>query len=102
MQTHPKKRLEVIIEAPVAMRLARLMDSHERGYTMLPVLGGSGLSGPWTREGQVSSAGGMVAFVAIMDNSALPPLLDDVFRLVERHVGIVSVSDCQVLRSEKF
>lgn len=102
MQTHPKKRLEVIIEAPVAMQLARLMDRHGRGYTMLPVLGGSGRSGPWTRDGQISSAGGMVAFVAVMDDGALPALLADVFQLVERHIGIVSVTDCQVLRAEKF
>lgn len=102
MQMHRKKRVEVIIEAPVAMRLAQLMDRHGRGYTMLPVLGGSGRSGPWTRDGQVSSAGGMVAFVAVMDDGALEPLLDEIFRLVERHIGIVSICDCQVVRGEKF
>lgn len=102
MQTHPKKRVEVIIEAPVAVQLARLMDRHGRAYTMLPVLGGSGESGPWSRDGQVSSAGGMVAFVAIMDDTAMQPLLDEVFRLVERHIGVVSISDCQVVRGAKF
>lgn len=102
MQIHGKKRVEVIIEAPMAGPLARLMDRHGRGYTMLPVLGGSGRSGPWTREGQISSAGGMVAFVAVMDEAALAPLLDEIFRLVERHVGIVSICDCQVVRGEKF
>ncbi len=102
MEVHDKKRVEVIIEAPVAPRLAELMDRHERGYTMLPVLGGSGRSGPWTREGQVSSAGGMVAFVAIMDDSALQPLIDDIYALVARHVGLLSVSDCQVIRGGKF
>lgn len=102
MDVHGKKRVEVIIEAPVARRLAEIMDRHGRGYTMLPVLGGSGRSGPWTREGQVSSAGGMVAFVAIMDESALEPLIDDIYALVARHVGVLSVSDCQVVRSKKF
>ena len=102
MQVHAKKRVEVIIEAPVAPRLAELMDRHGRGYTMLPVLGGSGRSGPWTRDGQVSSAGGMVAFVAIMDEEALKPLIDDIYALVARHVGLLSVSECQVVRGRKF
>lgn len=102
MQVHVKKRVEVIIEAPVAHRLAALMDRHGRGYTMLPVLGGSGRSGPWTRDGQVSSAGGMVAFVAIMDEGALAPLIEDVYALVERHVGVLTVSDCEVVRGKKF
>ena len=102
MQTHLKKRLEVVIEAPMARSLARLLDEHDRGYTMLPVLGGSGRSGPWTREGQVSSAGGMVAFIVILDEAALPPLLDEIFSMVERHVGTLAISDCQVVRGERF
>ena len=102
MRTHPKKRVEVIIEAPMAGSLARLLDRHERGYTMLPVLGGSGRSGPWTREGQVSSAGGMVAFVVIIDESAMAPLMEEIFALVERHVGLVAVADCHVVRGRRF
>ena len=102
MQVHAKKRIEVIIEAPVAPRLAKLLNSHDRGYTMLPVLGGSGKSGPWTREGQVSSAGGMVAFVVILDESALEPLIESIYALVERHVGVLAVSDCSVIRAGKF
>lgn len=102
MQVHTKKRVEVIIEAPVAPRLAELMNKHGRGYTMLPVLGGSGRSGPWTRDGQVSSAGGMVAFIAIIDDSALAPMIDAIYTLVERHIGVLSVTDCGVVRSGKF
>ena len=102
MQVHAKKRVEVIIEAPVAPRLAKLLNKHDRGYTMLPVLGGSGNSGPWTREGQVSAAGGMVAFVVILDESALEPLIDAIYALVARHIGVLSVSDCAVVRAGKF
>lgn len=102
MKVHRKKRVEVIIEAPVAPRLAALMNEHARGYTMLPVLGGSGRSGPWTRDGQVSSAGGMVAFVAIIDESAIEPLTTAIYGLVERHLGVLSISDCEVIRDKKF
>lgn len=102
METHPKKRIEVIIEAPVAERLARILNRHRRGYTMLPVLGGNGRSGPWTREGQISTAGGMVAFVAIMDASALDPLVEEIFSLVKTHIGVIAISDCLVVRGDMY
>ena len=64
MQTHKAKRVEIIIEAPMERRLTEaLIDADITGFTVLPVQGGSGASGAWTREGQVSRAGGMVAVV---------------------------------------
>jgi nitrogen regulatory protein PII len=72
------------------------------GFTVLPVLGGSGKSGQWTREGQVSRAGGMVSVVCIIRPERLDPLLDAAFAVVERHIGVVSVTDCEVLRAERF
>jgi len=72
------------------------------GYTVLPVLGGSGRSGKWSREGQVSRASGMVNVVCIVRPQRLESLLDAAFAIVERHIGVVSVTDCEVLRAERF
>ena len=58
MQTHKAKRVEIIIEAPMEGRLtAALEKAGVTGFTVLPVLGGSGRSGRWTREGQVGRSG---------------------------------------------
>ena len=63
MQTHKAKRVEIIIEAPMEGRLtAALAGAGVTGFTVLPVLGGSGRSGRWTREGQVGRSG-MVSVV---------------------------------------
>jgi len=103
MQTHPAKRVEIIIEAPMERRLTdALQDAEVTGYTVLPVLGGSGRSGSWSREGQVSRAGGMVAVVCIVRPERLDDLLSAAFEVVERHIGVVSITDCQVLRAERF
>ena len=103
MQTHKAKRVEIIIEAPVERRLrTAIEEAGVTGYTVLPVLGGSGRSGRWSREGQVSRAGGMVAVVCIIRPERLDPLLKAAFAVVERHIGVVSVSDCEVLRAERF
>lgn len=103
METHQAKRVEIIIEAPMERRLtSALIDSGVSGFTVLPVLGGSGRSGRWSREGQVSRAGGMVAVVCLIRPDRLDRLLDAAFAVVDRHIGVVSVSDCEVLRAERF
>ncbi|MEM0987665.1 MAG: transcriptional regulator [Pseudomonadota bacterium] len=103
MQTHPAKRVEIIIESPMERRLrAALEEADITGYTVLPVLGGSGRSGGWSREGQIGRAGGMVAVVCIVRADRVDGLLDAAFAVLERHIGVVSVTDCEVLRAERF
>lgn len=102
MDTHQAKRVEIVIEAPMERRLTdALTAAGVTGYTVLPVYGGSGKSGQWTREGQVGRAG-MVAVIALIRPERLDTLLDAIFKVVERHIGVVSITDAQVLRAERF
>ena len=103
MQTHRAKRVEITIEAPMQRRLTEALEgAGVTGYTLLPVLGGGGRSGAWTREGEVSRAGGMVQLVCIVREERLDALLEAAFAVVERHIGVVCVVDCDVLRAERF
>ena len=103
MQTHKAKRVEIIIEAPMERRLRKALEAADvTGYTIAPVLGGSGRSGTWSREGQVSRAAGMVQFICIIRPEKLDPLLASAFKLVERHIGVVTITDCEVLRADRF
>ncbi len=102
MDMHTAKRVEIVIEAPLESRLTTaLVDAGVTGYTVLPVQGGSGRSGQWTREGQVGRSG-MVAVVCLIRPERLDGLLEAAFSVVERHIGVVSVTDAQVLRAERF
>lgn len=102
MQTHKAKRVEIIIEAPMERRLTEaLTRSGVTGFTILPVLGGSGRSGLWSRDGQVGRAG-MVAVICLIRPERLDGLLDAAFAVVERHIGVVSITDAEVLRAERF
>lgn len=102
MQTHDAKRVEIIIEAPMEGRLTdALATAGVTGFTVLPVLGGSGRSGQWTREGQVGRSG-MVAVVCLVAPERLDGLLDAAFAVVQRHIGVVSVTDVQVIRPMRF
>lgn len=102
-KTHDAKRVAIIIETPMQSRLTDALEAAGvTGYSILPVLGGSGKSGHWSREGQVGRAGGMVQVVCIIRPERLNPLLDAAYRVVDRHIGVITVSDCQVLRAERF
>lgn len=103
MQTHNAKRVEITIEKVMQGRLTKaLQDADVTGYTILPVFGGSGKSGEWDRSGQVGRADGMVQVVCIIRPERLDALLDAAFSVVERHIGVVCVTDCEVLRAERF
>lgn len=103
MQTHKAKRVEIIIESMMEHRLTEALKKADvTGYTILPVKGGSGRSGEWSRAGQVGRAGGMLAVVCLIKPERLDTLLDAAFGVVERHIGVVSVTDCEVLRAERF
>ncbi len=102
MQTHSAKRVEIIIEAPMETRLTdALLKAGVKGFTVLPVLGGCGRSGLWSREGQLGRAG-MVAVICLIAPERLDTLLDAAFAVVERHIGVVSITDAQVLRAQRF
>ncbi len=103
MQTHQAKRVAIIIEQVMESRLTdALANAGVSGWTVLPVLGGSGRSGEWSREGQVSRGTGMVQVVCIIRPERMDALLEAAFGVVERHIGVVTVSDCEVLRAERF
>ncbi len=103
MQMHEAKRVEIIIEAMMERRLTQaLINAGVTGFTVLPVSGGSGRSGQWSREGQVSRAGGMVAVICLIRAERLESLLDAAFAVVESHMGVVNITDARVLRAERF
>lgn len=103
MQTHPKKRIELIIEAPALNRLLDLLDKAEvAGYTVLPVLAGRGRQGRWSRDGLVGVAGQMLMVVCVTSEHRVDALMAAISKFLARQIGIVTVSDCQVLRTEHF
>lgn len=102
-QMHPAKKVEIIIETVMERQISRaLTEAGVTGFTILPVLGGSGRWGSWSREGNVSRAGGMIAVVCLIAPERLERLLDALFPLLDEHIGVVSVTDARILRAERF
>ncbi len=103
LQTFPKKRLSIIIEAPFLNRLLGLLDRLEvPGYTVLPALAGRGASGVWRRDSLSSDAGRMVQVLIVLDEEKVPAVLSEIRTVLDRQIGIVTLSDVEVLRPELF
>jgi PII-like signaling protein len=103
MELHAKKRLDIIIEAPLIHRLEALLEKAEvSGYTVVPALAGMGRGGSWSREGQATEAGAMVCVIVVTSEHRVPGLMEQVRKLLSRHIGIVTLSDVQVVRKDHF
>ena len=103
MQTYPKKRIDLIIEVPLLRRVTDRLDAAGvSGYSVVPVIAGRGRSGAWSADGQVGDAGHIASIVCIVDAGKVDDVLNMVFAVVQRQIGLVTVSDVAVVRPERF
>lgn len=103
MQTHKAKRVVITIETVMQRRLTEALKSAGvKGWSILPVLGGYGKSGEWSRDAQIGRGSGLVQVVCLIRPERLDMLLEAAFAVVEPQIGVVSITDCEVLRAERF
>jgi len=103
MQTHNKKRIEMIVEAPLEGRLVRLLeDLKVKGYTIVSAHAGQGLEGSWRRSGLVGDAGHMIVLICIVDPARSDELVKRLHDFMENRIGIINIADVTVIRDEHF
>lgn len=99
----PKKRIDLIVEEPILPKVLDILDRHNvSGYTVFPALAGKGRGGRWSREGLVGTADQMLNIVCVTSEERIEPILNDLYKLVARQIGIITVSDVAVIRGEHF
>ncbi|MEM7437370.1 MAG: DUF190 domain-containing protein [Myxococcota bacterium] len=100
---HDKQRLEIIVERMALSRACNILeDAKLTGYTVLPAMAGFGGNTHWRSEGDLSTTQEMVVVIAIGDQAKVEQALQDLHRLLERHVGVLTVGDVRVLRAGRF
>ena len=103
METFVKKRIDIMVEAPLMNRMIEILEREEvGGYTVVPAIAGRGKSGAWHRDGQVGRVGAVVQIFCIVDESRIDEILRPIFELVAQQIGIVTVSDVRVIRPDNF
>ena len=102
MKTFRKKRLEIVIEHPLERRVLALLDEQGvSGYTVMPALAGRGHRGAW-RQGLSSGAEEKVMIMAVLDEKKAPAIIKAIYDLVGEYVGILLLTDVEVLRPDHF
>lgn len=100
---HVKKRIELIIERMAYKRACRFFEaSGVNGYTVVPALAGFGNDNRWQRDADISGSSDMVVIIAISDETVADTILEGLPDFLAEHIGVVSVTDVQVLRPGRF
>ena len=102
MQTHPKKKVEVIVEIALAKRLQDTIDAlGAKGYSVIPNLRGKGKWGERANTG-VFGVFENVMIVVITGEETAHRILEAVRDLTDKGIAIAYMSDVEVMREEHF
>ena len=101
MQTVKRKFLRVLVDAPLAKKIAARLDREgTTGYTVIPAIGGRGRSGPWW-EDQVSGVN-MVMFIIVAKPEVADKVLQALAPLLDDYGLVVTMHDVDVVRPERY
>ncbi len=100
---HTMKRLELIIERMAQARACALLErAGVTGYTVLNALAGYGRSARWQGDSDLSTSRDMVVVISIGSPETMDTLLPELHRLLDDHIGVLSVTTVDVLRPDRF
>jgi hypothetical protein len=102
IETFTRKRVEILIDTPLAPRLIKAAaDAGIAGYTLIPVQSGAGRGGAW-RNDAVSGAQAKTIFLTIASEEKAGRFVD----MLAPHLGdygmLLTLCDVQVVRGERF
>ncbi|MGB5325720.1 MAG: DUF190 domain-containing protein [Pseudomonadales bacterium] len=93
------KRIEIVIEAPLAQRLTEeLRQLGVPGFTLVPDVRGAGDRGERRADELSGESSNCMILIACDDQALIEKILDAVRPLLSRSGGICLVSDAQWLR----
>jgi len=95
----PCKRIEIVIEEPLASRLARLLaELGAPGYTVLPRASGMGDRGLRRADDPTGNSTNCVFVIACDDDEKVRKIVDGVRPVLAKSGGICLVSDAMWVR----
>lgn len=101
MQTVTRKRIDILADEPLVPRLlAALADSGIGGHTIFPALSGAGSTGRWHDERLTGASKVIVMAVASAEDAEA--LVNRLAPLLDSHRLLLTLSDVQVIRGDRF
>ncbi len=95
----PCKRIEIVIEQPLAQRMAKLLAKlNAPGYTLIDHAGGSGDRGLRRADEPTGTSTNCVFIIACDDPEITDQIVNGVRSMLSRSGGVCLVSDAQWVR----
>jgi nitrogen regulatory protein PII len=96
------KKLEIVVLGEYAGDIREMLAGHVSGYTQIAPVSGLGHHG--YHEGRLlfNDASAQAMIVTVIRPEVLEPLLEGLLPLLERHSGVVWITDVSVSRAAYF
>ncbi|MBU6373691.1 MAG: hypothetical protein KJS97_13275 [Alphaproteobacteria bacterium] len=102
MQTHRRRKIEIIVESAILKRTeALLTECGVHVFTVLDGREGRGLAGRWEDE-NVADALEQRMIVAVTTAEVAEKVFARMAEIFARYPGVIYASDVDVLRAERF
>ncbi|WP_369025532.1 hypothetical protein [Qipengyuania sp. RANM35] len=102
IETTPRERIEVLVDAPLAPRLADMAEAAGiTGHTLIRTESGRGRHGDWS-EDLISGATAKYIFLTIANRDRAETFLQMIAPLLDSHGLVVLRSTVDVIRPERF
>lgn len=100
--TAPKRKIEIVAEAPVMRRLTDMVSrAGATGYTLLPAILGHGRAGDLTSS-PLSEAEAAQMLLVVADASLAAEIVTEAHRLLTDFPHMILVSDVAVVRGDDY
>jgi hypothetical protein len=101
-RTFTRKRVEILIDTPLAPRLVMAAaDAGIAGYTLIPVQSGAGRGGAW-RDDHVSGATTKTIFLTIASPEKADKFIESLAPHLTDYGMLLTLSDVEVVRGDRF
>lgn len=101
-QTVTRCRVEVLVDMPLARKVADIANSvGVTGYTLIPTLGGAGRGGSWSDD-QIAGADSKIWFLTVTSELRAQAFVDALSPLLDSHGLMVMTGSVEVVRGDRF
>ena len=103
VETVIRKKIEVLVDMPLLSRIEKIAaEAGIRIFVVLPTRGGATEAGRWYDDRVTGGAGTRVLFSAVTTTEKAAAFVGKLEPLLDTYGIIVTRSDVEVIRSEKF
>ena len=102
VQTVPRKRIEILVDTPLVPRVVTLLKAVDiSGWSLIHVDSGGGRTGEWQHD-DVTGAGAKSILLTIASEEKTTALMEALAPLLDSYGMLLTISDVQVIRGERF